>query len=407
MLIVSQIRSWWIAGLCVAVLGAIGCGEKYTGPWDLGSLYKVPQVEWVDSAGPIRGLYYAGEPYGGKATRVFAYYAKPLKVSGKAPAMVLVHGGGGKAFKEWTELWAKRGYAAIAMDLAGRDPDGNRLPDGGPDQTVKEKFNDVSRGLREAWPYHAVANVIRAHSLLRSFPEVDPDRIGITGISWGGYLTCIVAGLDDRFKAAVPVYACGFLYEDSMWIRILDRLSSSDRRLWIDNYDPSPDLPDCRMPILFVNGTNDKAFPLNIYQKSYRLIRSPRTLCVTVGMLHSHQHGWAPKEIGISIDSVLRKGEPLARFKKVLPKGQEVVTGFEAAVTVKEAALHYTTDSGLWQERKWHTAPAAVDGDRIYAKLPADKGIVYFLTVTDERGAVVSTEHEELLAENKEKRALK
>jgi len=28
----------------------------------------------------------------------------------------------------------------------------------------------------------------------------------VTGISWGGYLTCIVAGIDDRLKAAVPVY---------------------------------------------------------------------------------------------------------------------------------------------------------------------------------------------------------
>ena len=37
---------------------------------------------------------------------------------------LLVHGGEGTAFREWAELWAKRGYAAIAMDLAGcgRDP---------------------------------------------------------------------------------------------------------------------------------------------------------------------------------------------------------------------------------------------------------------------------------------------
>ena len=37
-------------------------------------------------------------------------------------------------------------------------------------------------------------------------------------ISWGGYLTCIVAGLDNRFKAAVPVYGYGFLHENSVWL---------------------------------------------------------------------------------------------------------------------------------------------------------------------------------------------
>ena len=73
------------------------------------------------------------------------------------------------------------------------------------------------RGQR-LWTYHAVAAVIRGHSLLLAQKEVDPQRIGLTGISWGGYLTCIVAGLDDRLKVAVPVYGCGFLHENSCWL---------------------------------------------------------------------------------------------------------------------------------------------------------------------------------------------
>ena len=42
----------------------------------------------------MQELYYAGEPYQGRATRVFAYYAEAAKFDGKLPAMVLVHGGG-------------------------------------------------------------------------------------------------------------------------------------------------------------------------------------------------------------------------------------------------------------------------------------------------------------------------
>ena len=49
-------------------------------------------------------------------------------------------------------------------------------------------------------------------------PGVDPDRIGVTGISWGGYLTCIVAGVDPRFRFAAPVYGCGFLGDNSAWL---------------------------------------------------------------------------------------------------------------------------------------------------------------------------------------------
>ena len=124
--------------------------------------------------------------------------------------MVLVHGGGGTAFTEWATLWAKRGYVAIAMDLAGNGPDGKRLPDGGPDQGDDTKFPKEKTDLKTMWSYHAVAAVIRANSLLHSLPDVDAERVGITGICWGGYLTCIVAGLDDRFKWPCPSTAAAF-----------------------------------------------------------------------------------------------------------------------------------------------------------------------------------------------------
>jgi len=308
--------------------------------------------------------------------------------------MVLVHGGGGKAFAEWVELWANRGYAAIAMDLAGCGPDGKRLPDGGPDQGHDQKFNDLANGITEAWSYHAVAAVVRAHSLLRAMPEVDPHRTGITGISWGGYLTCICAGLDPRYKVAVPVYGCGFYREDARWARLLNRLSEADRQRWHDNFDPSQYLPHCGAPTLWLNGTNDLAFPLPIYQKSYRLVRGPRTLCVTVGMKHSHPHGWAPKEIGLFVDSILKSGRPLAHFSSVECNNRQVNASYKAAVPIEKAALHYTTDGGDWKERHWQTVPAKLEPNRVTAELPTDRGIVWFLTITDTRGATVSTEHE-------------
>jgi len=93
-----------------------------TSPWDLVTLSDAPTYEWADQDSMVRSLYYEGERYQGKPTRVFAYYASPTAIKAKNihdiyPAVVLVHGGGGKAFKEWAELWAERGYAAIALDL--------------------------------------------------------------------------------------------------------------------------------------------------------------------------------------------------------------------------------------------------------------------------------------------------
>ena len=368
----------------------------HSGPWDLASLRRVPKVEWVSKEGMLRSCYYAGEPLGGKPTRIFAYYAVPEKREGRAPAMVLVHGGGGKAFPEWATLWAKRGYAAIAMDLSGRGPDGKRQPDGMPDQGHHDKFMTLSKGIRETWPYHAVAAAIRGHSLLLAQPEADPKRTGLTGISWGGYLTCIVAGLDDRFKLAVPVYGCGFLHENSAvgWLHILNtKLPEAEREQWITNFDPSVYLGQARVPMLWVNGTNDFAYPLDSYQKSYRSPKGPRTLCVTVRMPHGHQAGWRPVEIGLFADSVLRSGQPLAAVGAMKVEGGKVEATVKSVEPIVKAGLHYTSDTGPWQKRVWKSAPATLADGVVRATLPSARPLVVFLTVSDRRGATVSAEH--------------
>ena len=93
-------------------------------PWDLAALKKAPEFEWLSQKGGVHSMTYSGETYRGKPTRVFAYYASPKTLGkggdDKVPGIVLVHGGGGAAIVNWAELWAKRGYAAIAMDLAGK-----------------------------------------------------------------------------------------------------------------------------------------------------------------------------------------------------------------------------------------------------------------------------------------------
>ena len=90
---------------------------EHSGPWNLAELRKPPRMEWAQNEGSVRSLYYVNEPFGGKPTRVFAYYAAPEKREGKVPGMALVHGGGGKAFPHWAAMWAKRGYAALAMEI--------------------------------------------------------------------------------------------------------------------------------------------------------------------------------------------------------------------------------------------------------------------------------------------------
>ena len=186
-----------------------------------------PQTWAVEDAGisnfygrvkGVEPIWIEGEPLAGNPTRVFAWWGLPKGASAasKVPAMVLVHGGGGTAYAKWVETWNDRGYAAIAMDTCGNAPRGER---GGKPHPEHEwsgpsgwgsSFAQVGRPLKDQWTYHAIAAIMRAHSFIRGSPEVDAERTGITGISWGGYLTSIAMCVDRRFKFAAPVYGCGF-----------------------------------------------------------------------------------------------------------------------------------------------------------------------------------------------------
>jgi len=177
----SLVVSLSVIGLSLAVSDA--AADEPATLWHTESRFEVPTHEWLDDSGPVRALVYSGVPFRGQPTQVFAYYATPGTLAGDPtidrdlPAVVLVYGGGGTAFREWAELWAGRGYAAIAMDLAGHRPleglnphDGanrERLEAAGPDQSDDTKFGRIDEPLQDQWSFHAVAAVIRAHSLIR------------------------------------------------------------------------------------------------------------------------------------------------------------------------------------------------------------------------------------------------
>jgi hypothetical protein len=67
-------------------------------------------------------------------------------------------------------------------------------------------------------------------------------------------------------------------------------------------------------------------------------------------------------------------------------------------VALKKAELHYTIDTGEWQKREWKSAAADLNAGQISARLPAERPLVCYLSVTDERGVRVSTAHVELPA---------
>ena len=379
-------------------LTAASVGE-YPKLWDAGELFKLPKMtpatdltfdfEYADNVKPI---YLEGIDFKGQPTRFFVWLGMPKDASAdkKVPGVVLVHGGGGTAFVQWVEEWTERGYAAIAMDTVGCRPvqrfEGAncRVDLNGDRPGMIHDFDWETANIRDGWTAHAVATVIRSHSYLRSLPEVDEARIGITGISWGGYLTCITTSIDHRFVCAVPVYGCGFLGEFEATVK-------NAPEPWLKLCDPCMFLRSVKCPILFVNRPVDTAYFWEQWLRSSLLPQNASRSC-RLGFGHSHTAGRVP-EAPLFLD-VFCKGAPqLPQLEKQSVVDGVVTAKFKAEAPVERATIAWSEDddSVPAPQRNWQEAPAEIKGNIITTPVPP-KAKRFYLNLFDSRGGVVSTE---------------
>jgi hypothetical protein len=236
--------------------------------------------------------------------------------------------------------------------------------------------------------------------------------------------------VDARIASAVPAYGCGFLADDSAWSAPLANLPLAWRLTWLANFDPMVYLPQARMPMLFLTDANDSAYMLDSFQRSSQLVRNHQ-LCIVVGMAHSHQAVWARPEPGLFVDSWSRRGlllpqltlRPIVQLRAVATppvatpvvvnqrfrpsvgttvmvpgaSGGTVLTAniaapYKSFTAIAGATVSWTLDGGPWQARRWGSAPATVRGGMVVTQLPGNVPLCFFLTLTDRRGASVTTE---------------
>ncbi|EIQ00829.1 Dienelactone hydrolase family protein [Opitutaceae bacterium TAV1] len=187
-----------------------------------------------------------------------AYQTKPY------PAILLLHGGGSSGLQQRTAAlaWATRGYVVLAPDLPGianakstpHSAGGwTRLPYG-------ERRWTVSPSITSSTIYQTIAAALDAFALLRTRSDVDAARIGITGISWGGYTTTMLCGLlGPQVRAGFSNYGCGF-YEDTTFNRALSHLTVANRATWLAQLDAGRRAPGIAAPFFIAGATNDAYF---------------------------------------------------------------------------------------------------------------------------------------------------
>jgi dienelactone hydrolase len=139
-----------------------------------------------------------------------AYVPDPLPTK-KVPAVLCVHG-----HWSWARIdpnvtarcvgLAKLGFFVLAVDAFGS---GERYTKPAPGTYHGGLYGSTLWPTGQTLLGMQVYDNRRAVDYLCTRPEVDADRLGVTGASGGGNQTMYAGALDERFKAAVPVCSVG------------------------------------------------------------------------------------------------------------------------------------------------------------------------------------------------------
>jgi dienelactone hydrolase len=231
----------------------------------------------------IEKLHFQSRPGLYVTANLYRPYTTQSEKARKLPAILYVCGhsnrgrdGNKSAYQDHGMWFAKNGYVCLVVDTLqlGEIPGIHHGTYG-----IRER-----KPVETRWWWHSAGytpagvecwNGIRAIDYLLTRPDVDPERIGVTGISGGGAATFWIAAADPRVKVAVPVSGmsdlesyvknkvinghcdCMFLYNTYQWDWTTIAALVAPR------------------PMLFANSDNDSIFPMD---GNRRVIAKLRTL---------------------------------------------------------------------------------------------------------------------------------
>ena len=318
--------------------------------------------------GSIKPVFFDALDWQGKPTKVFAWVGLPenAKASHPVPGIVLVHGGGGTAFKDWVKQWNAEGFAAISIAVEGQldrqNPTTQTSHNGGWERhqhagpARQGIYGDSDFPLRDQWMYHAVADTILANSLLRSLPEVNPKKVGIMGVSWGSVITSTVIGIDPRFAFAIPTYGCGGL--DKAPNQYGRTLGTHD--LYRSFWDPNLRLEKARIPVLWFSWPEDDHFPMDCLEVSRSKVSGISTASLVPKMGHGHAQAWLRKESYAFAKSILNTGKPWCSARSTNLEENTLTAIFESSKPLDSAVLVSTSDTGDTSQCHWVESPASL-----------------------------------------------
>lgn len=203
-------------------------------------------------------------------TETQAWLLKPAgwREDRRYPLILSIHGGPhgmyGYAFNANFQVFAARGYAVLYLNPRGSSGYGQRFSDGTINEWGGGDYRDLMAGLDEA---------------LRRFSWIDQNRLGVTGGSYGGFMTNWMITQTSRFKAAVSIASVSNLisfYSTSLY---QDLVHAEFGGFPWDNYDllwqwsPLRYVRQAQTPTMFIHGEQDNDVHITQAEEMYMALR--------------------------------------------------------------------------------------------------------------------------------------
>jgi len=223
-------------------------------------------------------------------------YLQPKEASPthKVPAIVFVHGGpGGQTMRGYSALmqyFANNGYAVLGINNRGSSGYGKTF----------FTADDGKHGREPLW------DCIEAKTYLAGTGVIDPERIGIVGGSYGGYMVLsAMAFRPEAFKVGIDIFGV------ANWIRTLESIppywEAQRAALYQEIGDPVKDrdflmatsplfhAKEIRKPLMVIQGAND---PRVIKAESDDIVAAVKKNNVPVDYLvfDDEGHGFSKKK---------------------------------------------------------------------------------------------------------------
>ncbi|MFM8468492.1 MAG: alpha/beta hydrolase family protein [Limisphaerales bacterium] len=336
-------------------------------------------------------VMFHSEMDGEKRVEIFAFfsYAKGKRA---LPAFIWNQGGLGQASSYWTIFGAKRGYAALCIDFP---MPGYRSTGGYPIVSSLEAGPDPQR----APIYHGAVALLKAVSYLESRAEVDRNRIGMCGSSWGGFYTTLMTGVDPRLKVGSAMFGTGSLQLGNSWWfggGPNPKYDAATREHWRTTLDPAFRLAQSKTPIGWFTGANDQFYWMPALMETHRLAAGPKHLTI----LPNWNHGLTPtadEQVFAWLDVHLKGAPPFNTVGplRLVRRGLTVRAEWDFAGPRELAGADLILSHGNsvnWVSRYWQTLPAQINGEVCSVELPPSPW-PFFIggAVTDRAGFRYST----------------